>query len=140
MIPSDEYPVQVTVRNTTGATLPASTYVLSYRWFSADGRDRTTGTNRLETALPADLAPGASVVLEARAKAPEDGLLERSRERYVLAWDLRDRQRRTWLSETAGVPALRQDVTVEHPTSDQLGMESFYQYAGTGPASVPASR
>ncbi|MDG4787599.1 DUF6531 domain-containing protein [Micromonospora sp. WMMD1102] len=121
----------MTVRNTTAGTLPKSSYALSYRWYSADGRDRTTGSNRLETVLPADLAPGASVLVEAKVKAPSESLLGQDRERYVLAWDLRDRDRRRWLSETAGVAPLRQDVTVEHPTSDQLGLESFYQYAGT---------
>ncbi|MFC6016041.1 DUF6531 domain-containing protein [Plantactinospora solaniradicis] len=131
MIPSDEYPIQVTVRNTTAGTLPKSTYALSYRWFTPDGRDRTTGSNRLETALPTDLAPGASVLVEAKVKAPSESLLGQDRERYVLAWDLRNRDRRTWLSETADVAPLRQDVTVEHPTSNQLGLENFYQYAGT---------
>ncbi|WP_306208171.1 golvesin C-terminal-like domain-containing protein [Actinoplanes sp. RD1] len=132
MIPGDEYLVRVTVVNPTAQVLPAATYVLSYRWALADGKDATENGNRLETALPADLAPGASVTVDARVKAPERADIGNSREQFLLRWDLRDRIARTWLSDTAGVPFLEQPVTVEHPTSDQLGLENFYHYAGGG--------
>jgi RHS repeat-associated protein len=130
MIPGDEYRVAVTVRNTTASAWPKATFVLSYHWALPDGRDVTTSANRLETELPADLPPGESVTLDAAVKAPQNADLGNLREEFLLRWDMRDRQARKWLSETEGVPTLDQAVTVEHPTSDQLGLESFYQYTG----------
>jgi len=131
MIPGDEYRVPVTVRNTTTATLPKATYVLSYHWLLPDGDDATNSGNRLETELPADLAPGATVTVQARVEAPSLADIGNKRESFVLRWDLRDRQRGRWLSAGGAIQPLNQDVTVEDPTSDQLGLERFYQYAGT---------
>ena len=53
----------------------------------------------------------------------------------MLHWDLLDRTTGQWLSQTGNLPALPQNVTVEDPTSDQLGLEKFYQYVGTGTGS-----
>jgi RHS repeat-associated protein len=130
LIPGDEYPVKVTVKNTTTAPWPKATHVLSYHWTLPDGSDQTNGSNRLETGLPNDLAPGATVTLDAKVKAPPNADVGNKREAFVLKWDLLDRKTRKWLSES-GVPTLDQAVTVEHPTSDQLGLEKFYQYSGT---------
>ena len=135
LIPGDEYRVRVTVRNTTAAPLPKAAYALSYHWQLPDGTDQTTGRNRAETELPDDLAPGASVEVDAVLKAPENADIGNKRESWVLRWDLRDRPGRRWLSETAGVPTLDQAVTVEHPTSDELGLERFHQYRGTATGS-----
>ncbi|MCW6009392.1 hypothetical protein K1W54_33340 [Micromonospora sp. CPCC 205371] len=135
MIPADEYPVRVTLRNTTADTWLRAEQVLSYHWRLAGGGDQADPT-RLETELPADLAPGQSIELDARVRAPRLADIGNSREQWVLRWDLRDRAHRTWLSETGGVATLDQEVTVEDPTSDQLGLEKFYQYgaiaAGAG--------
>jgi RHS repeat-associated protein len=130
MIPGDEHQVAVTLRNTTAFVWPKATFVLSYHWELPDGSDQTGSANRLETELPADLAPGETVTVDARVKAPPNADIGNKREEFVLRWDMRDRQARRWLSETAGVPTLDQAVTVEHPTSDQLGLEKFYQYNG----------
>ena len=130
LIPGDEYRVRVTLRNTTATTWPKATHVLSYHWSLSDGRDQTGPANRLETELPADLAPGGTVTLDARLKTPAKADVGNQREAWVLRWDVRDRQRGRWLSDTDGVPPLDQPVTVEHPTSDQLGLEKFYQYSG----------
>ncbi|MEV6251538.1 RHS repeat-associated core domain-containing protein, partial [Streptomyces sp. NPDC051742] len=36
----------------------------------------------------------------------------------------------TWTSGTSGIPGLKQNVAVEDPTSNQLGLEKFYSYTG----------
>jgi len=129
MIPGDEYPIRVTLTNTTSAPLLAARQVLSYHWSTPNGGDATAG-NRLDTRLPADLAPGASVVLDAKVKAPSFADIGNDREQFVLRWDVYDNQSRTWLSDSAGVATHDQDVRVEKPTSDQLGLEQFYSYGG----------
>ncbi|MEV5303495.1 DNRLRE domain-containing protein [Amycolatopsis methanolica] len=130
MIPGDEYTVPVTVTNTTTATWSAANQKLSYRWTLPDGTDVTTGGNRLETALPADVPPNGTVTVQARVKTPIQSEAGNKREQFVLSWDLRNTTTGTWLSATGGIPALPQNVTVEDPTSDQLGLEKFYAYAG----------
>ncbi|MFL6077091.1 MAG: polymorphic toxin-type HINT domain-containing protein [Mycobacteriales bacterium] len=136
MIPGQQYTVPFTLTNTTAATWAKKDYVLSYHWTLPDGTDRSTSANQLRTALPADLASGASVDLDAQVKAPEPGLFGNARQAYVLRWDLLNRTTGKWLSQSAGVPTLDQDVAVEDPTSDRLGLENFYQYsaepAGSG--------
>jgi RHS repeat-associated protein len=130
MIPGDEYTVPVSVTNSTTSTWRAADQVLSYRWNLPDGTDATTGGNRLETALPADVLPGGTVTVRAKVKTPVQSDAGNKREQFVLNWDLRNKTTGTWLSATGGVPALAQNVTVEDPTSDQLGLEKFYSYAG----------
>ncbi|SFB50385.1 RHS repeat-associated core domain-containing protein [Amycolatopsis marina] len=130
MIPGDEYTVPVTLTNTTGATWSSGNRVLSYRWGLPDGTDVTTGGNRLETALPADVPPMGTVTVQARVKTPIQSAAGNKREQFVLSWDLRDTTDGSWLSGTGGIPALPQNVTVEDPTSDELGLEKFYSYVG----------
>jgi RHS repeat-associated protein len=128
MLPDKEYRSAVRLTNTTTAVLPAATKVLSYHWTRPDGTDATTPGNRKETRLPADLAPGASVTLDGLIKAPAMSGGGNEREQFVLRWDVYDTGNHTWLSDTAAVPTLDQDVRVENPTSDQLGLESFSSY------------
>lgn len=130
MIPGDRYPIRVTVTNTTQQPLVAGRHVLSYHWTLPGGQDATAGT-RIDTALPA-VAPGATVTVDARAEAPTLADIGNEREQFTLRWDIYDQQTRRWLSESAGVPTLDLPVRVEHPTSDQLGLEQFYSYAGVG--------
>ncbi|MFD8497859.1 polymorphic toxin-type HINT domain-containing protein [Amycolatopsis sp. NPDC059657] len=141
MIPSNAYHSAVTLTNTTAAAFPAATKVLSYHWTRPNGEDATTAANRKETRLPADLAPGASVTLDGLIQAPALGDISNEREQFSLRWDIYDTAAKTWLADTAQVPTLDQDVRVETPTSDQLGLESFYSYSsvktgGGGTASV----
>jgi RHS repeat-associated protein len=131
MTPGQEYTVPFTLANTTSAVWPKSDYVLSYHWTLPDGSDRTSRSNQLSTDLPVDLAPGASTGLQAHVKSPEPGLFGNARQAYVLKWDLLNRKTGKFLSQTANVPTLDQNVAVEDPTSDRLGLENFYQYAGT---------
>ncbi|MFF8377839.1 RHS repeat-associated core domain-containing protein, partial [Streptomyces sp. NPDC015661] len=49
---------------------------------------------------------------------------------YVLTWDVYNKTTGTWISGTSGIPGLAQNVAVEDPTSNQLGMEKFYSYTG----------
>ncbi|MFI9811388.1 DNRLRE domain-containing protein [Saccharothrix variisporea] len=130
MIPGDEYTVPVTLTNSTTATWRAADQVVSYRWNLPDGTDVTTGGNRLETALPADVPPNGTVTVQAKVKTPIQTEAGNKREQFVLNWDLRNKTTGTWLSATGNIPALPQNVTVEDPTSDQLGLEKFYSYAG----------
>jgi RHS repeat-associated protein len=121
--------VPVTITNTTTSTWPAATYALSQRWTLPDGTD-VTGTNRVDTALPGDIAPGQTVTVQAGMKTTVQGLENNLREQQVVSWDLRNKSSGAWLSATGGPPALPQNVSVEDPTSDQLGLEKFYTYAG----------
>ncbi|MFP8959934.1 DNRLRE domain-containing protein [Streptomyces nanhaiensis] len=130
MTPGDQYTVDVTLTNTTTSTWKAADQALSYRWTLPDGTDATTGGNRLETALPEDVAPGETVTVEAALKSPVNSDSGNKRLDHVLGWDLRDRTAGTWLSATEDIPALTQNVRVEDPTSNQLGLEKFYSYAG----------
>ncbi|WP_162606077.1 DNRLRE domain-containing protein, partial [Jiangella aurantiaca] len=127
----EERTVEVTVTNTTSETWTAANHVLSYHWAAPDGTDVTTAANRVETTLPADLAPGGTVTLNATVRAPQ--LLEPSnkREDFTLRWDMRNRGTGQWISDTQNIPALDQSAKVEDATSNQLGLEKFYQYSGT---------
>ncbi|WP_211770932.1 golvesin C-terminal-like domain-containing protein [Kutzneria sp. CA-103260] len=130
MIPGEQYSIPFALTNSTGNPLPASQFELSYHWTLPDGTDRTDQSNRLGTALPNDLAPGQSATFDAHVVAPTPGIFGNERQAYVLRWDLRDKKTGAWLSQTANVPTLDQNVAVEQPTSDQLGLENFYQYSG----------
>ncbi|OYD09074.1 DNRLRE domain-containing protein [Paludifilum halophilum] len=129
MISGDEYTVEVTVTNTTDKTWPAADYVLSYHWALPDGTDKTTSGNRLETALPEDVSPGEAVTVQAKVKTPIHSDEGNKREAFVLQWDLRNQTDGTWLSKNdEDITTLDQKVMVEDPTSNELGMEKFYQY------------
>ncbi|MFF8842160.1 DNRLRE domain-containing protein [Streptomyces sp. NPDC015127] len=130
MIPGDQYTVDVTLTNTTTATWKAADQALSYTWSLPDGTDATTGGNQLRTALPKDVLPGETVTVQAALKAPINSDSGNKRLEYVLKWDLLNTTAGTWLSATESIPALAQNVRVEDPTSDQLGLEKFYSYAG----------
>ncbi|MGW0998330.1 golvesin C-terminal-like domain-containing protein [Streptomyces sp. NPDC002523] len=130
MIPGDTYTVDVTLTNTTTSVWKAADYALSYTWSLPDGTDATTGGNQLRTALPKDLYPGDTVTVKAQLKAPINSDSGNKRLDYLLKWDLRNNTAGTWLSATESIPPLAQNVRTEDPTSNQLGLEKFYSYAG----------
>lgn len=130
MIPGDTHTVDVTLTNTTTSVWTAADKVLSYTWTLPDGTDVTTSGNQLQTALPEDLVPGESVTLTAQVKTPINSDSGNKRTDYVLTWDVYDQTAGTWFSDTGGIAGLGQDVAVEDPTSNQLGLEKFYSYAG----------
>lgn len=131
--PGQRVAVIVTVTNTTDSAWDSGEWALSYHWRRPDGDDETTWFNRLDTKLPHDVAPGESVTVQAHVKAPRPDLFD-TRTGYILAWDLRSRDG-DWLSETADIGPLTRRVVVAEPTSNQLGLEDFYQYSGTSAGS-----
>ncbi|MFD6278456.1 DNRLRE domain-containing protein, partial [Streptomyces sp. NPDC060209] len=137
MTPNSDYTVDFTLTNTTAATWNTADHVLSYRWTLPDGTDVTNGGNQVQTALPSNVVPGGSVSLQAQVKTPINSDNGNKRTDYVLTWDVYNKTTGTWASGTAGIPGLQQNVAVEDPTSNSLGMEKFYAYAGanTGSAS-----
>ncbi|MEU9702615.1 DNRLRE domain-containing protein [Streptomyces sp. NPDC047981] len=130
MTPNSQYTVEFTVTNTTSTAWAAGERVLSYTWKLPDGTDVTTGGNQLSTAIPA-LLPGKSATIQAQVKTPINSDEGNKRLNYVLGWDIKKVADGTWLSAgTGGIPSLKQNVTVEDPTSNTLGLEKFYSYSG----------
>ena len=128
MLPDATYTVKVTLTNVTGATWAAPDQALSYHWTLPDGTEVSADQQR--TALPGDIAAGASKTVDAKVTVPSK-LSGSERAALILKWDLYDSADRSWLSRTGNVATLDQQVTVDAPTSDQLGLEKFYQYSGT---------
>ncbi|MFF0204374.1 DNRLRE domain-containing protein [Streptomyces sp. NPDC005017] len=130
MTPNSTYTVEFTLTNTTGTAWAAGERELSYTWKLPDGTDATTGGNQAATALPA-LSPGQSTLVQAQVKTPVNSDSGNKRTDYVLGWDVRKVSDGSWLSAgTGGIPALKQNVAVEDPTSNSLGLEKFYSYTG----------
>ncbi|MEU8525465.1 DNRLRE domain-containing protein [Streptomyces sp. NPDC048629] len=130
MTPNTTYTVDFDLTNTTAATWNAADQVLTYRWTLPDGTDVTNGGNQIQTALSGNVTPGDSVSLQAQVKTPINSDNGNKRTDYVLTWDVFNKTAGTWASGTAGIPGLKQNVAVEDPTSNQLGLEKFYSYAG----------
>ncbi|WP_244258455.1 DNRLRE domain-containing protein [Streptomyces sp. Tu 2975] len=130
MTPNTTYAVEFTVTNTTSSAWAAGERELSYTWKLPDGTDVTTGGNQLETPIPA-LLPGKSATIQAQVATPINSDSGNKRNEYVLGWDVRKIADGTWLSAgTGGIPSLKQNVAVEDPTSNTLGLEKFYSYTG----------
>ncbi|MEU4065656.1 DNRLRE domain-containing protein [Streptomyces wedmorensis] len=130
MTPNTDYTVDFTLTNTTGASWTAAGHVLTYKWTLPDGTDVTNGGNQVHTALPSNVAAGDSVDLKAVVKTPVNSDNGNKRTDYILTWDVYDKTAGTWTSGTSGIPGLKQNVAVEDPTSNTLGMEKFYSYTG----------
>jgi RHS repeat-associated protein len=132
MTAGDTTTVPVTVTNTTAATLKAVDYRLTYKWQLPDGStDPASAASQVMTPLPSDLAPGAAVTVNATLKALTPADPGGTRAAYVPTWDLLNQTTGVYLSAAAGgVAGLGQNVAVEQPTSDELGLERFYQYVG----------
>jgi RHS repeat-associated protein len=130
MTPNSTYTVDFTVTNTTSSAWASGERVLSYTWKLPDGTDVTTGGNQLSTAIPA-LSPGQSATIQAQVKTPINSDSGNKRTEYVLGWDIQKVPDGSWLSAgTGGIPTLKQNVAVEDPTSNALGLEKFYSYTG----------
>ncbi|MFI6359558.1 DNRLRE domain-containing protein [Streptomyces sp. NPDC050743] len=130
MTPNSQYTVDFTVTNTTSSAWATGERVLSYTWQLPDGTDVTNGGNQLSTAIPA-LSPGQSTTIQAQVKTPINSDSGSKRTKYVLGWDVKKVSDGSWLSAgTGGIPPLKQNVAVEDPTSNALGLEKFYSYTG----------
>jgi YD repeat-containing protein len=107
---------------------------LTYKWLLPDGSgtaDPASAASQLMTALPRDVALGNTVTVNAQVKALTTSDPGATRIDRVLTWDLYNQATNTYLSAASGgVGGLGQHVGVEEPTSDELGLERFYQYAG----------
>lgn len=141
MTPNTTYTVDFNLTNTTTTTWKATDQALTYKWALPDGTDVTNGGNQIQTTLPRDVAPGDSVSLQAQVKTPINSDSGNKRTDYALTWDVFNKTTGTWTSGTSGIPGLQQNVAVEDPTSNQLGMEKFYVYTGknTGAGSTVMS-
>ncbi|WP_154937200.1 DNRLRE domain-containing protein [Micromonospora palomenae] len=129
--PNATYTVPVTVSNPTLAPWNIADWELSYDWMRPDGvNDATDDSFELKTPLPKDIPPGGTVDITALVKTPPPSLDGNKRTDYVLQWDLRRKLDGKRLSATSMIRHLPQNVAVEEPTSDQLGLEKFYSYAG----------
>ncbi|MFD5858844.1 golvesin C-terminal-like domain-containing protein [Streptomyces chartreusis] len=130
MTPNSTYTVDFTVTNTTSSAWASGERQLSYTWKLPDGTDVTTGGNQLSTAIPA-LSPGSSATIQAQVKTPINSDSGSKRTEYVLGWDVKKVSDGSWLSAgTGGIASLKQNVAVEDPTSNTLGLEKFYSYTG----------
>ncbi|MFC0032530.1 DNRLRE domain-containing protein [Micromonospora chaiyaphumensis] len=129
LAPGSTNTVPVTVTNPTTGTWRAGDWQLSYRWARADGT-RTDETAQAVTALPKDVLPGEAVTVSAALTAPASTTEGNKRTDYVLRWELYNKTSSKWLSEVSPIASLDQNVAVVEPTSDQLGLEKFYSYAG----------
>jgi RHS repeat-associated protein len=134
MTPGETAVVKVTVTNVTDAVWSAADYWLSNRWVSPGGSALSDPVQSQPVApspvaLPGDVAPGKSVTVNAAVTAPRV-LAGNKRESLALTWDLYSAADLKPLSETGHVAALSQQVTVDGPSSNQLGLERFYQYSG----------
>ncbi|ELS57411.1 putative Mucin-2 [Streptomyces viridochromogenes Tue57] len=141
MTPNSTYTVDFTVTNTTSSAWASGERVLSYTWKLPDGTDVTNGGNQVSTQIPA-LSPGSSATIKAQVKTPINSDSGNKRTEYVLGWDVKKVSDGSWLSAgTGGIPPLKQSVAVEDPTSNMLGLEKFYSYAGknTGAGSTVMS-
>jgi RHS repeat-associated protein len=147
------YTVPVTLTNTTTVTWDAADWVLSYHWLLPDGTDVSASSDQAQTALPADMAPGAVATVNATVTTPSATETGTERAGYQIAWDLFDKATGTWLSSgtsapalsapatapTAGtVPVLAQATSVQRSSSDLLGLEQYFQYTGVSTGSGAA--
>jgi RHS repeat-associated protein len=147
MVVGQTYNTPVTINNTTSATWAAANEVLTYHWNLPDGSDVTAPANQLQTKLPSDLAPGATVTLNAQVTppVPTDG---NQAEGYSIAWDMYNTSTGMYLSGgapastsraagatpaagTSGTGSLKEQVSVDPIGNNQLGLENFYQYTTT---------
>ncbi|MGP3921550.1 DNRLRE domain-containing protein, partial [Nonomuraea sp. 10N515B] len=120
--------VAVMVKNTTTQPWPAASTKLSYHWKLPDGTDISTPDTQLKTSLPYDLEPGAAATVDAAVKAP--AAVGNLAEGAQLVWDVQDTVTNNWKSATHQLPQLPQQIRLDSPTSDLLGLEKFYAYTG----------
>ncbi|MEV4354210.1 DNRLRE domain-containing protein [Nonomuraea sp. NPDC049625] len=128
MAGGEQQTVDVTITNTTSETWPAGSTRLGYFWKLPDGTD-VTGDTQLFTPLEAALEPRDTVTVQAQVKAPTlaSGNLA---DAASLVWDVHDTTTNSWKSASHQLPQLPQQIRLESPTSDLLGLEKFYAYTG----------
>ncbi|MGI5289165.1 DNRLRE domain-containing protein [Nonomuraea polychroma] len=128
MAGGEQRTIDVTITNTTGDTWPAGSTRLGYFWKLPDGTD-VTGDTQLFTPLPVDLEPRDTITVKADVKAPTPATGNLADAASVV-WDLHDTTTNNWKSASHHLPQLPQQIRLESPTSDLLGLEKFYAYTG----------
>jgi RHS repeat-associated protein len=128
--PSATYTAAVTLSNPTLTAWAPDTWELSYHWTQPDGTEVSNASNQVATQLPEQIDPGETVDVAAQLKTPAPSADGNKRTDYLLRWELRNKSTGQWLSATSGIAPLQQRAAVEEPTSDQIGLEKFYSYAG----------
>ncbi|MEH1057232.1 DNRLRE domain-containing protein [Micromonospora sp. CPCC 206171] len=131
MTSNGTYSIPVTLSNPTATKWLKSEWALTYSWALPNGDAVPTAGTSLQTALPVDVVPigdagVSSVDVTAQVKAPATSADGNRRNNYTLNWELK----KTDGTKLTGIAPLPQDIAVEEPTSDQLGLEKFYSYAG----------
>jgi YD repeat-containing protein len=126
--PATTFTTPVSISNPTGAKWKASDWQLSYTWTRPDGS--AVAGSQAVTALPADVDSGATVDLTATVTTPPSTDEGNKKTDYTISWELKNKTTNQTLSQTAGIAPLAQNIAVVEPTSDQLGLEDFYSYAG----------
>ncbi|WP_127508968.1 DNRLRE domain-containing protein [Actinoplanes solisilvae] len=126
--PAGTFTTPVSISNPTGAAWKATDWQLSYRWTRADGA-AVTGAQAV-TALPADVPSGGTADLTATVTTPPSTTEGNKKTDYTINWELRNRTTGQTLQQAAAIAPLAQNIAVVEPTSDQLGLEKFYSYAG----------
>ncbi|MEV6868092.1 DNRLRE domain-containing protein [Streptosporangium subroseum] len=137
---STQQEVALAVTNPTTQTWPAASTKVGYFWKLPDGTDITSPANQTLTPLTDDLLPGQTQVVKATVTAPALSPSANQAEAATLVWDVQDTLTNNWKSATHHLPQLPQQIRIDSPTSDQLGLEKFYQYTGlsTGAGSSAA--
>ena len=98
LAPGERGVCAVGIRNVgSKAWVVAEDFHLSYHWYDAAGRPVRWDGDR--TALPRDVRPGESVMLDATLQAPP------SEGRFLLAWDM-VHEHTTWFSEEGSPPGI----------------------------------
>ncbi|SFS45668.1 DNRLRE domain-containing protein [Marininema halotolerans] len=136
MLVGSTYDVDITLTNATNDPWQGAKDRISYHWALPDGTDQTTKDNQLETEFkPLDangdeatdavnIAPGETVTVRAKVKAPDLSEIGKIREGFMLKWDLKNDGE--WLSKSSSpVATLNQYIVVEDPDGGKnLGFES----------------
>jgi hypothetical protein len=117
MIPSTTATVSINVANTGTLTWTPGEYFLAYHWY--DG-STVVVWDGMRTALPAPVAPGNNVTLNAQIQAPDHG------GNFTLKWDM-VREYVTWFSWT-GVPTKDESVTVSGLCSFRIDPHKYVAY------------
>ncbi|MFB9238417.1 DNRLRE domain-containing protein [Plantactinospora siamensis] len=128
--PGSTTTVPVTVSNPTTGTWSAADWQLTYRWARPGDSAPIDNNPQAVTALPKSVLPGEAVTVSAQVTAPASTDEGNKRTDYELRWELYNKTSKQWLSQASPIASLNQNVAVEEPTSDQLGLEKFYSYAG----------
>ncbi|BBH66146.1 hypothetical protein ACTI_28310 [Actinoplanes sp. OR16] len=126
--PATAFTTPVSVSNPTATAWKAADWQLSYQWARANG-EPVAGSQAV-TALPADVPSGGTADLTATVTTPPSAAEGNKKTDYTISWQLQNKTTGQTLQQSASIAPLTQNIAVVEPTSDQLGLEKFYSYAG----------